>query len=251
MDKVVQDTVASIAEAAAAAAAAAASASGETRGDVAVVGITQLIHLPSGCPSHQLASKYDDGGGPPHVLAIKRHWWWMMKRIWGGRTSLDGRRHHEHEEGLLPEAYDGPVLFLEEDHVLSADALLSLRAMAALGRCQSSEECLGYCLGSRSLPAVISGTNPAVPGTGRNAELRRTFGFHNTGYAFKGRRVWEMLRSQEEWFWKGGYGWDWAVWVSGRFRLRPLQNWLFTPELQWQSMGKWRILEGCERARSG
>jgi broad specificity phosphatase PhoE len=35
--------------------------------------------------------------------------------------------------------------------------------------------------------------------------------------------------------------------VSERFPLIPLQYWLFTPELQWQSRGKWRILQGCQR----
>ena len=28
--------------------------------------------------------------------------------------------------------------------------------------------------------------------------------------------------------------------------LTPLQNCLFTPELQWQSRGKWRTLQGCQ-----
>ena len=31
----------------------------------------------------------------------------------------------------------------------------------------------------------------------------------------------------------------------------PLQNWLFTPELQWQSRDKWRILQGCKRETPG
>jgi hypothetical protein len=28
---------------------------------------------------------------------------------------------------------------------------------------------------------------------------------------------------------------------------RPLQCWLFIPELQWQSRGKWRILQRCKQ----
>jgi len=38
-------------------------------------------------------------------------------------------------------------------------------------------------------------------------------------------------------------GWDWGE----CFTLMPLQHWLFTPELQWQSGGKRRILQGCQR----
>ena len=34
--------------------------------------------------------------------------------------------------------------------------------------------------------------------------------------------------------------------VSERFRLTPLRNGLFTPELQWQSRGKRRILQECK-----
>jgi hypothetical protein len=29
--------------------------------------------------------------------------------------------------------------------------------------------------------------------------------------------------------------------------VAPLQYWLFTPELQWQSRGKWRISQGWKR----
>jgi hypothetical protein len=39
--------------------------------------------------------------------------------------------------------------------------------------------------------------------------------------------------------------------VSERFSVIPLQDWLFTPELQWQSRGKWRILQECNGKRSG
>jgi hypothetical protein len=35
--------------------------------------------------------------------------------------------------------------------------------------------------------------------------------------------------------------------VSGRFPWTPLQNWLVTPESQWQSRGQRRILQGCPR----
>jgi hypothetical protein len=33
--------------------------------------------------------------------------------------------------------------------------------------------------------------------------------------------------------------------------LTTLQYWLFTPELQWRSSGKWRILQGCQRETLG
>ena len=36
-------------------------------------------------------------------------------------------------EDLLPPSYTGPVLFLEEDHVMSTDALTALRAMMGAG----------------------------------------------------------------------------------------------------------------------
>jgi hypothetical protein len=39
--------------------------------------------------------------------------------------------------------------------------------------------------------------------------------------------------------------------VSEHFPLIPLQHWLFTPELQWQFRGKWRILQGCQRETLG
>jgi hypothetical protein len=39
--------------------------------------------------------------------------------------------------------------------------------------------------------------------------------------------------------------------VSRRYPLAPLGNCLFTPELQWQSRGKWRILQGCELETPG
>jgi hypothetical protein len=39
--------------------------------------------------------------------------------------------------------------------------------------------------------------------------------------------------------------------VSERFPLIPLQYWSLTPELQWQSRGKWRILQGCQRETVG
>jgi hypothetical protein len=35
--------------------------------------------------------------------------------------------------------------------------------------------------------------------------------------------------------------------VTQRFPFIPLQYWLFTPELLWQSRGKWRILQGYNR----
>jgi hypothetical protein len=39
--------------------------------------------------------------------------------------------------------------------------------------------------------------------------------------------------------------------VSRCFRLTPLQNCLFTPDLQWQFRGKWRILQGCKLVQTG
>ena len=39
--------------------------------------------------------------------------------------------------------------------------------------------------------------------------------------------------------------------VTQRFPFIPLQYRLFTPELQWQSRGKWRILEGRKRETLG
>ena len=39
--------------------------------------------------------------------------------------------------------------------------------------------------------------------------------------------------------------------VSERFPWIPLRYWLFTPELQWQSKGKWRILQWYGRRREG
>ena len=43
----------------------------------------------------------------------------------------------------------------------------------------------------------------------------------------------------------------WVAKVSRRFRLIPLQYCLFTPELQWQSRGQWRILQGCKLETPG
>jgi hypothetical protein len=39
--------------------------------------------------------------------------------------------------------------------------------------------------------------------------------------------------------------------VSERFLLIPLRYWLFTPELQWPSRGKSRVLQGCKRGTPG
>jgi hypothetical protein len=39
--------------------------------------------------------------------------------------------------------------------------------------------------------------------------------------------------------------------VTQRFPIKPLQYWLFPPELQWQSRGKWRILQGDKRETLG
>ena len=39
--------------------------------------------------------------------------------------------------------------------------------------------------------------------------------------------------------------------VSRRFRFPPLHKCMFTPGLQWQSRGKWRILQGCKPERPG
>ena len=39
--------------------------------------------------------------------------------------------------------------------------------------------------------------------------------------------------------------------VSERFPLTPLQNWLFAPEIQWQSRGSQRILQACQRETRG
>ena len=66
----------------------------------------------------------------------------------------------------------------------------------------SSPGCFGYSLGARtkSAPNDVSST-----------VLRRTFGFHNTGYAFH-RHVWELFQRYDSMFWAGGYGWDWSVW---------------------------------------
>ena len=45
--------------------------------------------------------------------------------------------------------------------------------------------------------------------------------------------------------------WTRRTQVRGRFRMISLRNCLFTPELQWQSRGERRILQGCNGARSG
>ena len=39
--------------------------------------------------------------------------------------------------------------------------------------------------------------------------------------------------------------------MSERFLLIPLRYWLFTPELQWPSRGKSRVLQGCKRGTPG
>ena len=192
-------------------------------------GIIQLVH-PSPVSCYDARSVFDKGEGPPMVLAVKRHWWWMMQRVW---------------DTLLPRRYDGPVLFLEEDHVVSPDALLMLHAMVKSGECSAAEgqyaatgrgapvqiagsSCFGFCLSSRSLMSVVVPKEGPSPATGsgagevsrgmRRLELRRTFGFHNTGYALRGREMWERLAAQEAFFWAGGYGWDWAMW---RLMQRP------------------------------
>jgi hypothetical protein len=180
-------------------------------------GIVQLVH-PGSLTRDQGRSSFDLGEGPASVLAVKRHWWWLMNRVWGS---------------LLPKHYNGSVLFLEEDHVLSTDALLAMEAMVNSGRCIPHGDCFGYCLGSRS-PVyklfVDSSTMSASEGKEHQKELlgleprlelRRTFGFFNTGYALAGRWVWERLAAQEEYFWSGGYGWDWSVW---RIMQRPYSN---------------------------
>ena len=62
--------------------------------------------------------------------------------------------------------------------------------------------CFGYSLGART---------KSTPTAASSILLRRTFGFHNTGYAFH-RHVWELIQHYESLFWTGTYGWDWSVW---------------------------------------
>ena len=155
-------------------------------------GVYQLVH--SQCEDENPTHRHDGN----KVVKVKAHWWWMMERVWE----------------LLPDTYSGPVLFLEEDHILSPDALTALRAMHKAGSTHgcstqtnneaaaTSPGCFGYCLGSRTKAA------PTVEST---SDLRQTFGFHNTGYAFH-RHVWQLFQKHEASFWAGGYGWDWTVW---------------------------------------
>ena len=107
-------------------------------------GVYQLVH--NQCEdSDRNAARYH---GHDKVLKVKAHWWWMMVRPIdcfdsdSHTTSASDVRllltcHVRCQErvwgDLLPDSYNGPALFLEEDHVLSPDALPALRAMINAG----------------------------------------------------------------------------------------------------------------------
>eukprot|EP01052_Picozoa_sp_SAG31_P015886 SAG31_NODE_1034_length_10228_cov_89.107316_11_plen_213_part_00 len=112
------------------------------------------------------------------------------------------------QPGLLPTSFgdDRVALFLEEDHIISPDGLLALRAMQKISCPGIEPGCFGLCLGSRS-PVQPDSANSDLP-----KQLRRTYGFHNTGYAFS-RSVWRLVEASETDFWDAkGYGWDWSMW---------------------------------------
>lgn len=75
--------------------------------------------------------------------------------------------------------------------------------------------CFGYSLGART---------KSTPTAESSTILRRTFGFHNTGYAFH-RYVWDLIQRYDSQFWAGTYGWDWSVWRLMQQQKKHTDNW--------------------------
>lgn len=74
--------------------------------------------------------------------------------------------------------------------------------------------CFGYSLGART---------KSTPTAESSTILRRTFGFHNTGYAFH-RHVWKLIQRSESMFWAGKYGWDWSIWRLMQLQKKHVDN---------------------------
>jgi len=121
----------------------------------------------------------------PKFVSLKHHWFWLMNYLWDGFPPLQG--------------FEGYLAFIEEDHVLSRNAYLNLKAVAALRPELCPEECLFLNIG----PSIADG-HLHQPGVVIDNP-------HNAGYAFD-RKMWNKIRASASRFCEfDDYNWDFSL----------------------------------------
>ena len=120
------------------------------------------------------------------LVAIKEHWAWLVQQVFMS----------------VPETMErnGFVLFLEEDHILSSDALTVLSALTSYVTTGGCSNCWGV-----GLRFGCSEPN-ASDATG----VCEADGFVNTGYAFN-RSVFDKIHHNQDLFWSFSEGWDYSL----------------------------------------
>ena len=120
------------------------------------------------------------------LVAIKEHWWWLVEQVF---TVVPEMRRR-----------DGYVLFLEEDHILSADALTVVSALTDYIKGGGCSSCWGVSLRfGCSEPDASDATGVCLAD-----------GFVNTGYAFN-RSLFDTLQRHNDSFWAFSEGWDFTI----------------------------------------
>ena len=117
------------------------------------------------------------------LLAIKEHWMWLQDQIWGG----------------LPEtqAFDGHVLLLEEDHLVSPDYLQVMEVLVAL-KASVCPQCWAVCAkyGCRE------------PSASKVLHICRSSAVINSGIALN-RSIYRIIK-RSDWL-DFADGWDWTL----------------------------------------
>src|SRR5689334_11233918 len=127
-------------------------------------------------------------------MALKSHWWWFNQYVFNK---------------ILP-SYNGYVVFLEEDHIVSPDFYRVLQWMTKTAP-NAPEKIWGIAL------ADLSGRPGSFPDPD-TFEYRG--GYTNTGYAYT-RELWNAFQQNEEEFWSFPDGWDWTFYHFQQRQLIP------------------------------
>lgn len=135
---------------------------------------------------------------------LKLHWWWALDSVFSSANTAPGEVVADPTLGWVPQlvGYTGDILLLEEDIVITRDALVASRGLSTIKHAGAgaASEAWMYVLSNWALPY----------GKGRptGAYILQSHG--NLAYGFNAS-AWGLLKAAEPHFWAIRDGWDWSI----------------------------------------